>query len=686
MSSRACALLLLGFIGSWGCFKTSSTSASPAQPSVAPPAATPAAVAKERIDAELLQNLALLTTGRLPTPDTLRAELEKLQTGSATLESYVDGLLADPRFAQDVGPAVVLQSWALHDVANVENQTFPGYLLQQSPPDAQGRSVLFLREPCEPAKAERVRPWWAPEKEVLICQDSHQPTHFKDPATGWYCDGRSMAEALDEHGYCGCGPQLMRCYPDRTVLRAFAHSLVDEVTRTAGYVIGNDLPLSRLYTMNETFRDRYSELAYRRWRVESGESPDILLQLKDWPLEGQLAPRYESKPGQHAGVLTTEMVVFVETGLRPTFKNIFHKLWCSEPDGSHVATGAMLELARTAANVRAGEGWEQLANRPVCETCHARLDYSMQFFSGFPDVRTAGHYMPERQKTGQGKLFNRDARDGRGEGALLPSQFARMAVQQPEFASCLVQRVGAHVFNHRESGEDRQALREAFARSGTLRSVMKAALLRYARAYAERGSSPSVPEVLQAVAPSVGERIVLRSQLRALVRDHCESCHSGGEPELGQEELPQELVRRMLGSVASGRMPEAPETLEPAVRRTLVAELVAALWSEPAERRRAFDYFSGSMRASPVHHAVRSVELVRERAGGGPRYDWPLIEKWVQEDLTQYTPGFATIVALEALRTCKARGLSGEALDQCLEDASDPEPLINGLHLGRTGP
>jgi len=681
MSSRALALVLLGLLGV-SCFKSASKSAPPAQPSVAPTTA----VTKERLDAELLQNLALLTTGRLPAPEALRSEVEKLQTGAATLESYVDALLADPRFAQDVGPAVVLQSWALHEVANVENQAFPGYLLQQSPPDAKGRSVLYLREPCDPAKAERVRPWWAPEKEVLVCQDSHQPTHFVDPSTGWYCDGRSMAEALDEHGYCGCGPHMMRCYPDRTVLRSFAHSVVDEVTRTAAHVIGNDLPISRLYTMNETYRDRYSELAYRRWRVESGESPDILLQVKDWPLEGRLAPRHESKPGQHAGVLTTEMVVFVETGLRPTFKNIFHKLWCSEPDGSHVSTGAVLDLARTAASVRAGEGWQQLANRPVCETCHARLDYSMQFFSGFPDVRTAGHYMPDRQKAGRGKIFNRDARDERGEGELTPSQFARMAVQQPEFASCLVQRVGEHVFNHRESGGDRQALQEAFARSGTLRAVMKEALLRYARGYAERGSSTTAPAVLQTAATEAGERIALRGQLRSLVREHCESCHSGGEPELGQEELSRELVRKMLGSVASGRMPESPETLDPAVRRTLVAELVAALWSGPAERRRAFDYFSGAMRALPVHHAGRAVELVRERAGGGVRYDWPLIEKWIQEDLTQYTPGFATIVALEALRTCKARGLSGEALDQCLEYASDPEPLINGLHQGNAGP
>ena len=652
------------------------------------------------VSAATLNSLAVLATGTSGQPGWSAATAEAISKGTTSVDEQIARLLAQPGFAEDVGPGIALHNWALFDVLNIENQTFIGYVLEQSEPDAKGQRVHFLRESCRAGDAELVEPWWAPGKPILVCPDSHRPKAFADPSNGWHCDGRSMANALSEETFCGCGPRLLRCYPDRASLRAYANGLVGEVVATAAHVISSDLPVSTMYTMNESVRGRYAELAYRRWRVEAGEPETVLDGISEWPLNGVLAPRHRAHAGQHAGVLSTELVAFVETGMRPTLKNMFEKLWCSDASGAHVGTEAMLELATAVGDVRAGAGWEELATKPICESCHARLDYGMQFFSGFPDVRTAGHYQPDKRRVASGPLYLRDSRDLRGTAALTPQSFATLSTAQPEFASCVVKRVADHVFADRQSPLELAILERAFAAKPTLRHLMEAAL----NLYVARQGRPTP----HAVGPSFDQRfdqssdpsrhgsvvgvgepseldnlrtVSLDKTLAAKLDSHCSACHSGdSQVSVSSERLPRDLVTRMLSNVSSGRMPLGT-MLPRSERRQLTAELVAVLWEQPGQRQAAFRFFGGELRALPVHHVPRALERLRSRLGStSAPTPWPLIEKWITGDLVQLTPGLMMVVGLETLRVCRERGLTGADLDACLERGTDPFELINDVN------
>src|SRR5207244_451073 len=102
----------------------------------------------------------------------------------------------------------------------------------------------------------------------------------------------------------GCGKQLIRCFPSIELADSVKRSLLAEVKNTIGGVIASGRPLSDAFTSNATFRDGLAEGEYQRWRLEAGEIAEFP-DLSRWPRDGKLAPRYESKPGQHAGVLTT---------------------------------------------------------------------------------------------------------------------------------------------------------------------------------------------------------------------------------------------------------------------------------------------------------------------------------------------------------------------------------------------
>src|SRR5262249_42976539 len=181
-------------------------------------------------------------------------------------------------------------------------------------------------------------------------------------------------------------------------------SAIDEVRKTASYVVDADLPIESLFRMNETFRDGRAEQTYRRWRLAQGEQ--VAMNVSDWPAGGQLARRFESIPGEHAGVLTTPQFLFLGDALRASMKYFFEVLWCTEISSSQVTTQELLSI--DAANLRIGEGWEKLAAMPVCTTCHARLDYGMQFFAGFPSAIRGLHFIPDRSLAGIGARYGID--------------------------------------------------------------------------------------------------------------------------------------------------------------------------------------------------------------------------------------------------------------------------------------
>jgi cytochrome c553 len=635
------------------------------------------APARPAVSEELLSSMAQLATARSLSPEEARRWVDAINGGQSSINDFVTELLSRPSFTHEVAPTLLLRNWfpiLLETATGADKRV----LKQMPPAQPGGRPVYYLRQPCKAEQAVPVKPWWAPKEEVLVCEDSYRPTVFLEPPQPDNPFGRDCSGWMSALGStCGCGPGLMRCYRDEEQLETVNRSLVNEVYQSIGYMVSHDFPLPRIFTANESFRDRNAERAYQIWRVENREI-DALPDLSGWPEEGQWAPRHESLPGQHAGVLTTSRTAFIDDVHRPRIKLIYQKLWCIEPDSAHVTTEGVLALGE--ADIQRGDGWQKLAAMPICTNCHARLDYGMQFLTGYPDSRLVQHFSTQRVKQGKGPLYGRGTGDLRGEDLQTPLGFATLATQQREFDACMQADVMRHVFSHSTTPDDQAAIRETYTRSPTMRDLMRTALLRYSDRWLAgtgKASRPQAPQ-LQAAA---GETIAVPPALRDSLDGSCTYCHDADHPQLNltRGELPRTAVEQMLQQVAFSRMPPAPDELSPSERRELVRMLVELRWSQPEQRETAMEYFATWMRALPVQEVRPVTDAIYRSAGASPsgtRSKWALTEEETREDLVQLTPGFATMVGLEALRACKAAGHQGEALDQCLERATSIKDVV----------
>jgi mono/diheme cytochrome c family protein len=236
-------------------------------------------------------------------------------------------------------------------------------------------------------------------------------------------------------------------------------------------------------------------------------------------------------------------------------------------------------------------------------------------------------------------------------------------VKQREFARCMVRDVTDHVFNGNASTDDRRALLAVFERQGTLRTVMREALLRFARG----GGNASAPAAIPAT-------------LQAQVEAHCGACHGGGT---GPASFPadgsfsRELLQKMLRQVAFGDMPKPPAEMDAAERRALTRALIAALWADEASREAAHRYFDGAARGLPAHRGSAILGLVESRAGAHDEEasSWTFSDA-DRHDAVEMRPSFVITFALAALRTCQAAGHRGRALDACVERALDVEAAV----------
>src|SRR5262245_5642245 len=102
------------------------------------------------------------------------------------------------------------------------------------------------------------------------------------------------------------------------------------------------MPLERVYTSTETFRNADAEFIYQRWVAEEAHRAPNLESVKNWPPGSAWRPRAEIVPGMHAGILTTPIGIFKYTGLRANLSGITHSMWCTETRSANVATDVVL--------------------------------------------------------------------------------------------------------------------------------------------------------------------------------------------------------------------------------------------------------------------------------------------------------------------------------------------------------
>lgn len=626
----------------------------------APPAAT----------VDLVQDLSLLANGR-PLAQGEAVDLARgLEDGSQPLDAVIDRLLQDPSLGDTVAKGILLgpqSTKARHPVS--EHSVLRAF---EGP---SGDPIYYLAARCSLGEAVSVSPWWAPSTQVSVCPSAYQPDTMGD-AEGRTCGATTLAPEGGEG--CGCGPRLIFCARDAEMAGDMRASAQAEVDDTLALVINEDLPIEQLFLINETVRDRNAELLYRRARIAAGE-PDTLVGMEGFTAERRLAPRSEQVPGQQAGILTAPSVVYGSDALRGVLRNYYDYLWCAGASSSRVTTAAVLGLA--VVDLREGDGWRQLAGMEVCTDCHARLDYGMQFFSGYPSSTRGIDFRPKAVQPGTGPLYVQNIDDYRGDGPLTPQGFAQLALQQPEFGECVTRKVVDAVFSGSSSPDDVDAVYSTFTETHSFRSMMATALHRFAvgslsGALADPAEAPSLPEPHTRVEDSA---IPLPDALITAVDNHCAHCHDGADAfDLGESGYGRATLLTMLEQVAFRQMPPTAEGLAPEERRRFVEALVAELWAAPADREAALSFYEGGLRAHPVHEFRSSLETAGLRAGGeaGPRYR--SVESAVPKRLQRYTPGFAAATGLAALQVCKEEGKVGAALEDCVAAASAPEAYVVG--------
>lgn len=657
-----------------------------------PPSSSQPAAAG-RVEPDLLRTIARLS-GDDPAPATIDAWVSRIDRSEATLEQFIDEALTQPRFSRQVVPSLLFGEWIefqRFDVLNSER------VLKHSEPDERGRSVLYLGDTaCATDQAVSVRPWWDLSSEVLVCPGSYLPDRWArvdhEFGAGISCDGE-----FGRPPGCGCGPNLVRCQRDRAQFDAIHASFRDEVRRTTAHVVDGDLPLATLYTSQETFHDRNVEYFYRWQKVESQRLSDpapLFRDLADWPETGRWGPRAAAHPGQHAGLVTAPVILLHRVDRRQRMYVLSELLFCTVRPPFGATTERVLEVG--AENLQLDTaGWELLAKRELCTDCHARLDYGVRFFMGYPNGYTGMHY-GDAAVPGEGPFYVRNIDDLRGRGPLTPHGWATLATQQPEFNDCVSNTLTQYVLGARATADDRQEIARALRETQRVRPAARAALLRYAAHW--RTDAPAIAIERPPKSPAgnppareTADAVAIHAELRAALDDRCGDCHdevpfaegAWGRPfDMRGDLLPRKLVVRALDQVAYGKMPKGV-TMDPSERAALVSLVAAAAFPDPAERAEAESYYLGQMRALPAQMLDNATRSSGDSAVG-TNGAWRALEPALRPEQHTLTPGFAAMVGLDALATCRGRHAHRTAgLRDCLREALRPDRLVRWL--GTTG-
>ena len=628
---------------------------------------TPPRPAQGDVDPALLRSLAMLASGREPAPAEVADAERRVAAGQLSIAQYVDALVGRESFAREVAPLAVLR----HLISQNSLNTPMPYVLQHT---ATEPAVYYLDDPCPADQAVRVHPWWKLDDEILVCPGAYHPEVWstRTPKGQELACLSGVTGNLPHNGGCGCGPNLFRCYHSGEQRAAAAESIRRELSRSVAYVAEHDLPATTVFTSNETFRDRNAEQVRRAGIIEQRRDlhPEALLrELAAWPADGAWAPREEQAHGHQAGILTSPQITFNMPDRRQRMAVIYDVVWCVEADSVGATPETLLAIQGGDLELKSA-GWQELAARPICTNCHARLDYGMQFFYGYPHGSFQPFFIPELQQRGRGRLYARNIDDPRGDGELNPHGFAELALAQPEYKHCMARDFAEYALGNLVSPGQISEVEAQIRPATTLRDLMRASLLALVRAWPDRTRLPA-PQTPPA-APPAPDGVAVTPALNKLLDDHCLDCHTADPkhpevPDLQTPRLSRSMVARMLQETAFGRMPK-DHPLDAAVRERFVDAFVAATWTG-ASSAAARAFYLGRMTGVANLRPEVIFSLIHQRTGAQHAPVWRMMENGVRSDHQQLTPGLIGIAGLAAIEQCRDAYAARADIDRCISDA-----------------
>lgn len=552
--------------------------------------------------------------------------------------------------------------------------------------DESGREIHYLEPPFGPAKpcnardAIAVRPWWDTDSEIWVCPSAYRPDKLVH-ADGLFCPNPTSASLHEE---CGCGPYMMLCFQSEAQRDALRLGLYKELMLTVKHNIESGAALTELFTQNGTFRDPMAELYERRHAVAYGKNPDdVFRDYGDWPKEGRMAPRKELFEGQHAGLLTTPPLLRALPAPRERMQVYADNLWCLPPRSVKVETAAVLTLP-TEFRVLHEEGF-QIAHMEGCESCHARLDYSLPFFRSYTFLAflppKPGRKGLEQQNQMLGKVYVNGLDDFRGEAPANPHGYGSMAVKLPEFRQCMSKRIVDQVFGDGAVPGDYRAVEEHFTDTASYQMLLTIAATRFLESTREepRIEFPKASE--QPVAESSGAEVSVSPELYAMIENRCTYCHGAEEASLISLErttFPRETLLAMLEAISSQRMPKG-EVLSDTERLDFIRRLSTHVWRDPHDLEIGFRYFSGGYEGMRTLPPQTLYDIIGTRVGQKVEASIPVPYNAYGRDHSTYNPTIALSVIRAALDACKAQHPNGDdaTLRGCVVDATKVSGLLS---------
>jgi hypothetical protein len=296
------------------------------------------------------------------------------------------------------------------------------------------KGAFYYRvSPCKESELEKVSPWWAPRSAVWVCRDDHRPGVLVGKS-GRSCDVAKVALPLSEG--CGCGPHLMFCGTEEQAA-ALTRSVAEEVQRTMQRIVTSNRPFGELLTTSDTVRSGYADL----WHARVGFFLTGRFVAPDVAQPPTSRPR---SPAHKGGVLSTPIYLFAD-GKRTMVDAIWNDYLCVPLRSEGVETHRLLDAARGDNDLRSSSHM-YLASSAGCQNCHARLEYAMAFMSGWQSTYYGMHYIAKDESAAQTRLYLRNHRDLRAEGASNLAWLGQAIVRLPEFSECMVSKVARWVY------------------------------------------------------------------------------------------------------------------------------------------------------------------------------------------------------------------------------------------------
>jgi hypothetical protein len=401
------------------------------------------------------------TRGALPEPSADRAE---------RLRRFVRDRLAQDAFYTKTLPNLFRILSSRYPISFV-----PPLPLTLSAGKDGEREFHYVGQPCPRQDQVQVQPWWDLSATVWVCAKDYRPELTTDQRLGEPRSCEYSGQIGHTHGErsCRCGANLTSCARDPQMQADLYNAYFQEVIATVQYVIQQDLPFSRILTMNETVRNDLADFFYARSRAFA--TGKLAYPKPDRTRPASLRAR---EPHFDGGILSTYQTIYNGADShRSTVWQLWEAFLCSPLASANVVADEMFHFEGQTGQLRTAERIE-LTTKQGCQDCHRELEYaSRPLVRGYPSQWQGQRYTPHA--IGETKLFvGRGETTPRATGPATLGWLGAAMAAQPEFSACIVQKTEALVYAGLPVPPAVHAqLQQTFAKAQSFQALLEAAVI-----------------------------------------------------------------------------------------------------------------------------------------------------------------------------------------------------------------